>query len=210
MRREQYPARMLEVVRVPRWQMSQPEQRTLNSQSATLRNALLALIPNLRAFAFSLTGDSDRADDLVQDTLLKAWDHFDNFQEGTHLRAWLFTIQRNTFFSESRHRRHVSEDPDGQKANALCVHAAQHGHMDMQDFRRALDAVPPEQREALMLVAAAGFSYEEASAIVGCAIGTIKSRVHRARCKLMEVLEMDAPRKCGPDHAISRQFMADG
>jgi len=82
--------------------------------------------------------------------------------------------------------------------------------MDMQDFRRALDAVPLEQREALMLVAAAGFSCEEAAAIVGCAIGTIKSRVHRARCKLMEVLEMDAPRKFGSDHAISHQFMADG
>ena len=76
-------------------------------------------------------------------------------------------------------------------------------NMDMQDFRRALDAVPPEQREAHMLVAAAGFSYEEAAAIVGCAIGTIKSRVHRARWKLMEVLEMDAPRKFGPDHAPS-------
>jgi RNA polymerase sigma-70 factor, ECF subfamily len=82
--------------------------------------------------------------------------------------------------------------------------------MDMQDFRRALDAMPPKQREALMLVAAAGFSYEEAAAIVGCAIGTIKSRAHHARWKLMEVLEMDAPRKCGPDLAISRQFMADG
>ena len=190
--------------------MSQPEQRTPNPQSPTQRNALLALIPNLRAFAFSLTGDSDRADDLVQDTLLKAWEHFDSFREGTLLRAWLFTIQRNTFFSECRHRRHVNEDPDGQKVNALSVHAAQDGHMDMQDFRRALDTVPPEQREALMLVAAAGFSYEEAAAIVGCAIGTIKSRVHRARWKLMEVLEMDAPRKFGPDHAISRQFMADG
>jgi RNA polymerase sigma-70 factor, ECF subfamily len=179
--------------------MSQPEQRTPNSQSATQRNALLALIPNLRAFAFSLTGDPDRVDDLVQDTLLKAWDHFDSFQEGTHLRAWLFTIQRNTFFSECRQRRHVSEDPDSQKANALSVHAAQDGHMDMQDFRRALGAVPPEQREALMLVAAAGFSYEEAAAIVGCAIGTIKSRVHRARCKLMEVLEMGArPKNLDP------------
>jgi RNA polymerase sigma-70 factor, ECF subfamily len=197
--------------------MSQPEQRTLNSQSPTLQNALLALIPNLRAFAFSLTGDPDRTDDLVQDTLLKAWDHFESFQEGTNLRAWLFTILRNTYFSECRLRRHMGEDPDGKKADALCVHAAQDGHMDMQDFRRALDAVPPEQREALILVAAAGFSYDEAAKIVGCAIGTIKSRVHRARCKLMEVLGVNTARDFGLDHTIeaiitdsARQFMAHG
>ena len=160
--------------------MSRSEQPRRSSPSPTMRKALLALIPNLRAFAVSLSGDADQADDLVQETLLKAWDRFESFQEGTNLLAWLFTILRNTYFDERRRRR-VLEDPGGEKTDALCVHPAQHGHMDMQDFRRALGAVPAEQREALILVTAAGLSYDEAAAIAGCATGTIKSRVHRAR-----------------------------
>jgi len=163
-----------------------------------MRKALLALIPNLRAFAVSLSGDADQADDLVQETLLKAWDRFESFQEGTNLLAWLFTILRNTYFDERRRRR-VLEDPGGEKTDALCVHPAQHGHMDMQDFRRALGAVPAEQREALILVTAAGLSYDEAAAIAGCATGTIKSRVHRARNRLIELLNMADTGEFGPD-----------
>ena len=128
-----------------------------------LKQALLGLIPNLRAFAVSLCGDVERADDLVQETLLKAWDHLESFQEGTNLRAWLFTILRNTYFSECRRRRREVEDRDGNKAAELAVHPGQHGHLDMQDFRRALNLLPPDQREALILVGAAGFSYEEAA-----------------------------------------------
>ena len=136
----------------------------------------------------SLCGDIERADDLVQETLLKAWDHLESFQEGTNLRAWLFTILRNTYFSECRRRRREVEDRDGTKAAELAVHPGQQGHLDMQDFRRALNLLPPDQREALILVGAAGFSYEEAAAISGCAVGTIKSRVNRARSKLTELL----------------------
>jgi len=162
----------------------------LNSASPTKRDALLSLIPNVRAFAVSLCGDAERADDLVQETLLKAWSHFEGFQEGTNLRAWLFTILRNTYFSECRRRRHEAEDPEGRKAEALSVAPAQYGHVDLQDLRHALALVPAEQREALILVAAAGFSYEEAAAITGCAVGTIKSRVNRARHKLALLLDV--------------------
>ena len=174
----------------------------MNTDSVPLKQALLGLIPNLRAFAVSLCGDIERADDLVQESLLKAWNHLDSFQEGTNLRAWLFTILRNTYFSECRRRRREVEDRDGTKAAELAVHPDQQGHLDMQDFRRALNILPPDQREALVLVGAAGFSYEEAAAISACAVGTIKSRVNRARGKLIELLSISPPHEYGPDAAI--------
>ena len=173
----------------------------MSTASASLKQAMLDLIPNLRAFAVSLCGDMERADDLVQETLLKAWNHLDSFQEGTNLRAWLFTILRNTYFSECRRRRREVEDRDGSKANDLSVHPEQPGHLDMQDFRKALEVLPPDQREALVLVGAAGFSYEEAAEISGCAVGTIKSRVNRARSKLTELLSVGTPHEFGPDSA---------
>jgi len=162
---------------------------------------LVALIPNLRAFAFSLCGQHERADDLVQETLLKAWSHLDSFQEGTNLRAWLFTILRNSFFSDMRKRRREVEDADGKKAESLSVAPAQQGHVDMQDLRKALDLLPPHQREALVLVGAAGMSYEEAAEIAECAVGTIKSRVNRARAKLCEHFGVDGAAAFGPDIA---------
>ena len=171
----------------------------MNSDSTPLQQALLGLIPKLRAFAISLCGDVDRADDLVQETLLKAWDHLDSFEEGTNLRAWLFTILRNSYFSEYRKRRREVEDRHGQMAESLSVHPDQHGHVDMQDFRRALALLPPDQREALILVGAAGFSYEEAANVAGCAVGTVKSRVNRARTKLTELLGIATTRDFGPD-----------
>ena len=143
---------------------------------------------SLRAFAVSLCGDKERADDLVQETLFKAWNHLDSFEEGTNLKAWLFTILRNTYFSERRKRRREIEDADGAYAARLSTQPAQHGHMDMQDFRAALARLPDDQREALVLVGAAGFSYEEAAEISGCAVGTIKSRVNRARSRLASML----------------------
>ena len=171
----------------------------MNADSVPLKQALLGLIPNLRAFAVSLCGDMERADDLVQETLLKAWDHLESFQEGTNLRAWLFTILRNTYFSECRRRRREVPDRDGSKAAELSVHPGQQGHLDMEDFRLALNQLPPDQREALVLVGAAGFSYEEAAGISACAVGTIKSRVNRARAKLTEMLGVTTPREFGPD-----------
>jgi RNA polymerase sigma-70 factor (ECF subfamily) len=160
--------------------------------SASLRDALVGEMNNLRAFGVSLCGDRERADDLVQETLFKAWNHLDSFREGTNLKAWLFTILRNTYFSERRKRRREVEDADGSYAAKLSTHAEQDGHMEMQDFRAALTRLPDDQREALILVGAAGFSYEEAAEISGCAVGTIKSRVNRARNRLGDMLGLDA------------------
>ena len=103
----------------------------------------------LRAFAVSLCGDKERADDLVQETLFKAWNHLDSFKEGTNLKAWLFTILRNTYFSERRKRKREVEDADGSYAARLATHPEQHGHMDMQDFRARAVRLPDDQREAL-------------------------------------------------------------
>jgi RNA polymerase sigma-70 factor, ECF subfamily len=169
--------------------------------SEKMKNALIALIPNLRAFAYSLCGQHERADDMVQETLLKAWSHLDSFQAGTNLRAWLFTILRNTFFSEMRKRRREVQDADGKRAESLSVGPAQQGHVDMHDLHKALDLLPPRQREALMLVGGAGMSYEEAAEIAKCAVGTIKSRVNRARSRLAELLGVDGAEAFGPDFA---------
>ena len=157
---------------------------------ANFRDSLIKEMSSLRAFAISLCGDRERADDLVQETLFKAWSHFDSFQEGTNLKAWLFTILRNTYFSERRKRKREVEDADGKYADRLVAPPAQHGHMDMQDFLKALSCLPDDQREALVLIGAAGFSYEEAAAISGCAVGTIKSRVNRARNRLGDMLSL--------------------
>jgi RNA polymerase sigma-70 factor, ECF subfamily len=167
--------------------------------SLVLRDELLRAIPNLRAFAMSLCGDPTRSDDLVQETLVKAWDKLASFEEGTNLKAWLFTILRNIFFSEHRKRRREVEDADGHLSAGLAVHAEQLGHMDFEDFRIALRDIPTDQREALILVGAEGFSYEEAAAISGCAVGTIKSRVNRARVRLVELLGLQGVDDYGPD-----------
>ena len=161
--------------------------------SPGLRDALVAQIGSLRAFAVSLCRDRDRADDLVQETLFKAWNHIDSFKEGTNLKAWLFTILRNTYFSERRKRKREVEDADGKYAARLAGAPEQHGHMDMKDFHAALTQLPADQREALVLVGAAGFSYEEAAEISDCAVGTIKSRVNRARSRLADMLHLNEP-----------------
>jgi RNA polymerase sigma-70 factor, ECF subfamily len=188
-RRELYSSVTLDEV------MPAPKLRNMNSLE--MRESLLSLIPNVRAFAVVLCGDPERADDLVQETLLKAWTHFERFEPGTNLRAWLFTILRNHYFSECRMRRHRGDDPE--KLDALCVPAGQDGYVDMQDFQKALNLLPVEQREALILVAAAGFSYEEAATIGACAVGTIKSRVNRARAKLAQLLGVHHAHEFGPD-----------
>jgi len=164
-----------------------------------LREALLAAVPSLRAFAISLSGQVDRADDLVQDTLLRALSNLHRFEPGTNLNAWLFTILRNLFHSEYRKRRREIEDPDGSYAGRLKVHPEQGSHLDFEDFRSALAKLPSDQREALLLVGASGFSYEEAAHICGCAVGTIKSRVNRARLRLAGLLNVDDIEDLGPD-----------
>lgn len=151
---------------------------------------MAALIPNLRAFARSLARTSDRADDLVQDALVKAWRSRASFEPGSNLKSWLFTILRNGFVSERRRARFQVDDPDGELVASASVPAAQSSHMDMVDFARAVDSLPLDQKEALLLVGAEGFSYEEAAQLCGCAVGTIKSRVNRARSRLTEALGM--------------------
>ena len=195
---EPLPRRLVELLESP---AGKDKQRPIVNNKT--KDTLLALIPNLRAFAYSLCGNPERADDLVQETLLKAWSHLDSFQEGTNLRAWLFTILRNSYISELRRRRREVEDSDGKKAASLSVAPAQQAHLDMLDLRKALYLLPPDQREALGLVGAAGMSYEEAAEIAGCAVGTVKSRVNRARIKLTGLLGIESGDSFGPDFATS-------
>lgn len=153
---------------------------------------IASLIPNLRAFARTLSRNSDLADDLVQETLIKAWRNRAKFEPGSNMKAWLFTILRNTFLSNRRRAKHQVEDPDGAIVAKVGVPGGQNSHMDLMDFQKALDNLPDEQKEALLLVGAEGFSYEEAAALCGCAIGTVKSRVNRARSKLAEALNISS------------------
>jgi len=156
--------------------------------SREFRELLVREIPNLRAFAASLSGSTQLADDLVQDTLLKAWGHAASFQAGTNIRAWLFTILRNTYYSLYRRRGREVQDVDGVHSARLSVPAGQDGAVDLADFRAALAKLPEEQREVLIMVGASGLSYEEAAAICEVAVGTIKSRVNRARTRLADLL----------------------
>jgi RNA polymerase sigma-70 factor, ECF subfamily len=172
-----------------------------------LRDSILAAVPRLRAFAVSLCGSVDRADDLVQETLLRALANIDSFRPGTNLTAWLFTILRNHFRSEYRKRRREVEDVDGRHTETLRAQPEQMGRIEMNEFRVALAHLPPDQREALVLVGASGFSYEEAAEICGCAVGTIKSRLSRARSHLATLLEVDGASDFGPD-APTRSVLA--
>ncbi len=169
--------------------------------SETVRKGLISYLPNLRAFGIALCGDPDRADDLVQETMLKAWNSIDSFQEGTNLRAWLFTILRNTYFSECRRRRREVSDENGDYVARLSVPPPQQGRMDAQDLVKALSQLTEDQREALILVGAEGFAYEEAAEICNCAVGTIKSRVNRARTRLAEILGINTSQEFGPEPA---------
>jgi RNA polymerase sigma-70 factor, ECF subfamily len=164
-----------------------------------IRHALLAAIPSLRAFAISLSNSPDRADDLVQDTIMRAWKNIDRFEPGTNLNAWLFTILRNLFHSEYRKRRREVEDQDGSYAASLKVAPEQVAKLDFQDMRTALAKLSHDQREALLLVGAEGLPYEEAARICGVAVGTIKSRVNRARIHLAQILGIDDAQEIGPD-----------
>ncbi len=149
---------------------------------------LAAVIPHLRAFGRSLSGNRDLADDLVQETLLKAWAARKRFQAGTNMRAWTFIILRNLFLSQMRRARFKGEWDDITAAKILSAPASQDKHIELGDMQRALLHLPQPQREALILVGAGGFAYEEAADICGCAVGTIKSRVARGRVALEALL----------------------
>ena len=166
----------------------------------SVRDVMLAAVPSLRAFAISLSGNVDRADDLVQDTLLRAMANIDSFTAGTNMSAWLFTILRNLFRSEYRKRRREVEDADGRHVDSLKSPPQQHSQLEFEEFRRAFAKLLPDQREALILVGASGFSHEQAAAICEAPVGTIKSRVNRARARLLKLLSIDSADMFGQDN----------
>jgi RNA polymerase sigma-70 factor (ECF subfamily) len=174
-------------------------EAAVRSGVSSPKQDMLAALPRLRAFAAALCGRSDMADDLVQETLVKAWANLASFEAGSNMVGWLYTILRNEFYGQLRKRRREVDDPDGLYAARLATHATQDSHMQFQDFRAALFRLGPDHREALMLVGASGLSYEEAAGLCGCAVGTMKSRVNRARAKLSELLDVGHGETFGPD-----------
>ena len=163
----------------------------MTATSNSWRDQVVGLIPALRAFAWSLSHNGSDADDLVQDTLIKAWTNRDKFEPGTNLRAWLFTILRNTYYTNVLRRRREVRDEMGEYAGALKTPPTQDWSVAMHALQEALQRLPDEHREALILVGAAGLTYEEAAEICGCALGTIKSRVNRARARLLRLMDAD-------------------
>jgi RNA polymerase sigma factor (sigma-70 family) len=163
-----------------------PESRALSDEEFKVE--LAQVIPHLRAFGRSLSGSRDLADDLVQETLLKAWAARERFQAGTNMRAWTFIILRNLFLSQMRRARFKGEWDDFTAGKLLAAPAGQDRQVELSDLQRALLQLPQAQREALILVGAGGFAYEEAAAICNCAVGTIKSRVARGRAALETIL----------------------
>ena len=166
----------------------EPRPEPVPLSDPDFKDQLAAVIPHLRAFGRSLSGSRDLADDLVQETLLKAWAARKRFQAGTNMRAWTFIILRNLVLSQMRRARFKGEWDDITAAKILAAPASQDRHIELGDMQRALMHLPQPQREALILVGAGGFAYEEAADICGCAVGTIKSRVARGRVALEALL----------------------
>lgn len=152
------------------------------------REEIIEHLPALRAFAMSLTRNATLADDVVQDTIVKAWTNFDSYQPKTKLRAWLFTILRNTYYSHHRKYGREVEDVDGAHAARLAVKPNHDGQLMLNEVLEAFDQISVEQREVLLLVGASGFSYEEAAEMCGVSLGTIKSRMNRGRTALSALL----------------------
>jgi RNA polymerase sigma-70 factor (ECF subfamily) len=155
------------------------------------RDELVTHLPALRAFALSLTRNRATADDMMQDTVLKAWTNMDKYQVGTNMRAWLFTILRNNYYSSRRKLNREVADVDNAFSNTLSVKPDHDGRLQMMDFKVAFRQLADEHREALILVGANGFSYDDAAQMCGVATGTMKSRVNRARAKLTELLQLE-------------------
>ncbi len=169
------------------------KKRELPKRSASdkqdFKRELTEVVPHLRAFARGLCGRPDMADDLVQEALLKAWAAQERFEPGTSMRAWTFVILRNAYLTDMRRNRFRGEYDETVAERILTAPAGQEEPLHLSDLHRALLTLPPERREALLLVGAGGFSYEEAANICGCAVGTIKSRVGRARAALSSMME---------------------
>lgn len=186
-----------------------PPKRTAK-QKADFKRELTEVVPHLRAFARGLCGRPDMADDLVQEALLKAWAAQDRFEPGTSMRAWTFVILRNAYLTDMRRNRFRGEYDEGVAERILTAPAGQEEPIHLSDMHRALLTLPPERREALLLVGAGGFSYEEAAQICDCAVGTIKSRVGRARATLNSMLaEGNIPQRSVDDATAHRAILEE-
>ncbi|MCJ2183990.1 sigma-70 family RNA polymerase sigma factor [Novosphingobium sp. 1949] len=173
-----------------------PERISPAPADEGFRRELMSVLPHLRAFARGLCGRHDFADDLVQETAVKAWTARERYQPGTNMRAWTFAILRNHYLSELRKSKRQTDIEDGDMERMLVMDADQEAPLHLGDMETALAQLAPERREAVLLVGASGFSYEEAADIAGCPIGTMKSRVARARADLTRMLQ-DEPEKAG-------------
>ena len=180
------------------------------AEKADFKRELTQVIPHLRAFARGLCGRPDMADDLVQEAMMKAWAARNRFEPGTSMRAWTFVILRNAYLTDMRRNRFRGEYDENVAERILTAPAGQEEPIHLADLHRALLTLPPERREALLLVGAGGFSYEEAASICGCAVGTIKSRVGRARAALSSMMdEGDIPRRSVSDASAHRAILQE-
>lgn len=186
------------------------EAKRTAAQKLEFKRELEEVIPHLRAFARGLCGRPDMADDLVQEALMKAWAAQERFEPGTSMRAWTFVILRNAYLTDMRRNRFRGEYDETVAEKILTAPADQEEPIHLSDLHRALLTLPPERREALLLVGAGGFSYEEAANISGCAIGTIKSRVGRARAALTTMMEEGSiPQRYLEDAAAHRAILQE-
>jgi RNA polymerase sigma-70 factor, ECF subfamily len=161
--------------------------------TADLSNGIVSYLPHLRAFARMLARDRVLADELVQETVLRALMHADQFRPDTNLKAWLTTILRNCYFNERRSQKRFARLADAIMAGPTASRGEQEGHIEMLEFERAFSCLPAVQREALALIGAGGLSYDEAAAVSGCATGTMKSRTSRARLQIQKYLDGSKP-----------------
>lgn len=184
--------------------MTGPDAQPLDDNS--FKRELAAMLPHLRAFGRSLTGNADQADDLVQETMLKAWKARHQYVPGgASMKSWAFVILRNCFLSQMRRKKFTADYDEGAAERLLVAPDNPSDAMDLADVQRALLMLPVDQREALVLIGAGGLSYEEAAEICGCALGTMKSRVSRARVALHDLLENDAMLPPSQDDAPAAQ-----
>jgi RNA polymerase sigma-70 factor (ECF subfamily) len=174
-----------------------------------VRTAMLAATPRLRALALSLCRNRDQAEDLVQDTLLRACAKIMSFTPGTNMSAWLCTILKNQFYSECRRRRKPFEAIDDH-VDRVASKPAQIAHAEYNELWAALAKLEPKQREALIMVGASGLSYHEAAKICGCPTGTVKSRVNRARAELAQLLSIEGPEDFEADRVMSAVIAGAG
>jgi RNA polymerase sigma-70 factor, ECF subfamily len=170
--------------------IGQPVGRSLEPSAHT---AMLEAIPKLRRFAMKLCRNADQVDDLVQETLVRGCEYINSFQPGTNMTAWLTTILRNQFYLDCRRRQYRAVEPLDDYANILALPPPQEVSAEFANLRVALTALEPEEREALILILSSGYSYDESAKICDCPVGTVKSRVHRARAKVGKLLSISGP-----------------